>query len=648
MIEKKTKKYEFISVSHFFPPQIGGLENMAYNLLDGLSKRDIKCLAIFSSKRKYFDKSGNFDKLSFKTFNIFNNTYPIFGLCFFFKIINLLISNPDSKVIIHSRHLTSSLLTSIACTLLKHPYTVIEHNAGPTFLNSKIFSSIINWLDQNIFRTVLENSEDILTVSNTAKKWIIKNFEISEEKIDVIFNGFDTKYNTSLLKQKENIVIFSSKWIKVKDPNTTLKAYELLAKRYPNWTFILIGEGKDLKYKKKDYPSNIVIKEKLIKQRSLFKLLRKSKIYINSSLSEGLSLGILEAVSFGNIPVLSNAKSNIELSNILETKDFTFAARNHLELSKRIEEAIIKSDDIEYIENLIKKNIEVFSKTNMIESYYKRLLPRHYSSRDKQILSIIIPVYNEERTIQKILELVASVNLPKDMEKEIIIVNDHSTDYSQEIIDTFVLSDNSKMNRYIILENQRNRGKSRSVKRGVLASSGDFVVTQDADLEYDPKDLAIFLEIFLNNNFIDVIYGNRFNKQNKFPNTVHSFGNRFLTSVSNMFTRPKGFAPHDMETCYKMVRGDIMRSLFKTLESKSNFGLEPELTAKLARYRKPNGKRLKFKEVNIYYKPRTISQGKKMRWFKNGIEALLEILYFNTNHFTIEEYFKGKKIKRQF
>ncbi|MHC1716952.1 MAG: glycosyltransferase [Candidatus Dojkabacteria bacterium] len=647
MIKRKSKKYELISISHFFPPQIGGLENMAYNLIDGISNKGIKSLAIFSSNGKYL-KEENFDTLTFRTLNIFNNTYPLFGPTFFLKVFKILSSNPDAKVIIHSRHLTSSLITAFTCIFLKHPYTVIEHNAGPIFLKSKTSSSIINWLDQNIFSMVLEFSEDILAVSNNSKEWISKNFNISDKRIDVIYNSFDTSYSLELLEKKENMVVFASKWIKVKDPNTTLKAYEYIADKYPNWNFVIVGEGKDLNYKNRNLPQNIIIMDKLLPQEKLFNILKKSKIYINSSLSEGLALGILEAISFGNIPVMSNAKSNIEIANILGIREYTFTRKNWKELARTVEKAMYKSRNKKYIESLVMKNEEIFSKDRMIEKYYERLLPRHFRKESTKKLSIVIPVYNEERTILKILDKVASLKLPEKIEKEIIIVNDSSTDSTRELIDVFVKSGEYPNNEYIVLDNKKNKGKSQSVRKGVLASTGDFVVSQDADLEYRPKDLITFLDMFQENNNIDVIYGNRFNSKNKFSNTVHSSGNRFLTSISNIFTRAKGFAPTDMETCYKMVRGDVMRSLFKSLESKSNFGLEPELTAKLVRYRKPNGKRLKFKEIEIYYKPRTISQGKKMRWFKHGFEALLEILYFNTTSFTVEEYFKGEKIKRQF
>ena len=283
----------------------------------------------------------------------------------------------------------------------------------------------------------------------------------------------------------------------------------------------------------------------------------------------------------------------------------------------------------------------------MIEMYYQMLLPEHYRNEDLNTISIVMPMYNEERTISKIIKKVVRLKFPNGIKKEIVIVNDASKDKSMSFVNRAV-KEKYKDTKFVVLENSKNKGKSQTVKKGILSSTGQLVVVQDADLEYDPQDLVKFTEIFLSNPHLDVIYGNRFNKKNEFNSPVHSLGNRFVTLSSNFFTRPKGFAPNDMETCYKMVRGNIMRALFDTLESTSNFGLEPELTAKLAKYRKFNGKRLNFKQVDIYYKPRSILEGKKMRWFKHGFEALLEILYFNTSSFVVEEGYRGRSVKRKF
>jgi glycosyltransferase involved in cell wall biosynthesis len=645
MISKNKEQYDLVSISHFFPPRVGGLENMAYNLLEGLSKRDIKCLALFGDS-KNIKSSKLFDQESFKVLSIFNGTYPLFGLRFFLRICKILKQNPNCKVVIHSRHLTSSILASIACGLLKHPYTVIEHNGGPVYFNSKLITNIANWVDRNIFGLVLHQAEDILAVSKTSKKWISQNFNISKERVGVIYNSFNTNSSFEDIKKKENLVVFASKWIKVKDPQTTLDAYIQIAKEFPNWQFLMIGEGSELEYEN-TLPNNIEIRRELLTQDTLFSILKKSKVYVNSSLSEGLSIGILEAISLGNIPVLSNAPSNIEVAKTLQSKEFTFNRGSTSDLVKTLRKAIYKSKDVKYVKELVERNRECFSKEQMVETYYKRLLPQHYELSQMKTLSIVIPMYNEQNSIQKILEKVSKIKLPNSIEKEIIIIDDASKDNSRALVEEFVDIDEGN-NRYVLLKNYRNKGKSQSVKKGVLASTGELVVVQDADLEYNPNDLILFVNEFLSNQTLDVIYGNRFNSKNSFTSSIHSLGNRFVTMLSNLFTRHRGFAPKDMETCYKMVRGDIMRSIFKSLESVSNFGLEPEVTAKLARYRKVNGKGLNFKEIDIYYKPRTVSQGKKMRWFKHGFEALLEILYFNTTPFILEEKYKGKSIKRKF
>ncbi len=647
MESTRKEKYDLISVSHFFPPRVGGLENMAYNLLKGLSKRNVKCLAMFGSNKREYVKGDNLDYQIFKVFSIFGGTYPLFGLRFFFSIVKVIKENPNSKVIIHSRHLTSSILAATACMLLKHPYTVIEHNGGPVYFKSELVTKFANWVDRNVFGLVLQYAEDILAVSKTSRLWIHKNFGISKQRIGVIYNSFNTEYYANRVKEKENIVVFASKWIKVKDPQTTLDAYIKIANDFPDWKFMMIGEGTDLKFDKKILPSNIEILEKLLTQEELFDILSKSKIYINSSLSEGLALGIIEAVSLGNIPIISNAKSNLEVAEILNTREFTFQKGNSNDLVKILKKGIYVSKDLKKIASIVSKNKEAFSSEQMVETYYKRLLPRHYETAQMKTLSIVIPLYNEEKSITELLKRVSEIQLPNGISKEIIVVDDASNDHSRDLVEKFVEKDEVN-NKYLLLKNTRNKGKSQTVKKGVLASTGELVVVQDADLEYEPKDLITFVNEFVSNHNIDFIYGNRFNKGNKFSGSIHSLGNKFVSMVSNIFTRPRGFAPKDMETCYKMVRGDIMRSIFKGLESKSNFGLEPELTAKLARYRKPNGKRLNYKEINISYIPRTISQGKKMRWFKHGIEALLEIFYFNSTQFTVEEYFNGKRVKRKF
>jgi len=514
-------------------------------------------------------------------------------------------------------------------------------------MKSKFATKVINWLDQHIFGYVLSGAQEIIAVSKTGKRWISRNFNIDRERISVIYNSFDLDTTPVNVEEKENIIVWASKWIKVKNPQIVLKAYIEIAHKYPNWLFMLIGSGSALNYEHLDLPKNIRVVEQFLEHKDLLSLLEKSKIYINSSFSEGLALANLEATAMGNIPVMSDAPSNKELAKKIGTKEYIFKRNNIRNLVKTLEKAISRSEDREYLMEIAKKTEETFSKERMVDEYYKKLLPNHSRNEKLEKISIIIPVYNEEKTVFQIIEKVKKLKFPKKIKKEIIIVNDASTDKSMTFISKAIKSP-PEDTEFVVLENKKNKGKSQTVKKGVLISTGDLVVVQDADLEYDPRDLVKFVKIFLSNPHLDVIYGNRFNKANEFNNLVHRLGNRFVTFMSNLLTRPKGFAPKDMETCYKMVRGETMRAIFKSLESISNFGLEPEVTAKLARYRKVGGERLNFKNVDIYYKPRNFAQGKKMKWFKHGFEAFFEILYFNNSEFTVEEYHNNRKIERRF
>ncbi|BCX13521.1 MAG: glycosyl transferase [Candidatus Dojkabacteria bacterium] len=216
------------------------------------------------------------------------------------------------------------------------------------------------------------------------------------------------------------------------------------------------------------------------------------------------------------------------------------------------------------------------------------------------------------------------LNFQDGWSKEIIIVNDGSKDKTFDIMKDLA----KKFPEVKIFENERNMGKTQTVKNGLLKTKGDVVVIQDADFEYYPEEIPTLLEKMIKES-LDVVYGNRFGKKNKVIYWKNYYGNRFLSAFSNLFTYPriKTWIP-DMEVCYKMVNGDIFRELAKTIESKSTFGLEPEVTAKLSKYKK-DGKHLKFGIIAISYKPRTIEEGKKMHAFKDGSKALFEILKFN-------------------
>ncbi len=236
-------------------------------------------------------------------------------------------------------------------------------------------------------------------------------------------------------------------------------------------------------------------------------------------------------------------------------------------------------------------------------------------------LSVVIPVWNEEKTIKEVLSAVLQIPIPK--EKEIIVVNDGSTDNSLDKIREF-----AQKQEITIIDNKENMGKSQSVKRGILASTGDLVVVQDADLETDPKELVEFVNI-IDSGEADVVFGNRFHPKSSVPKNAHWVGNLFLSGFSAVFTGLRaGMWPRDMEVCYKMAPGDIMRKIAEKIKSTSRFGLEPEITARLSKY-KVNGKHLKFRQVPISYFPRSVSEGKKIKFFSDGLKAIWEILRFN-------------------
>lgn len=231
-------------------------------------------------------------------------------------------------------------------------------------------------------------------------------------------------------------------------------------------------------------------------------------------------------------------------------------------------------------------------------------------------LSIIIPVFNEERTIVSILEKLVTVQLNHQLEKELIIVNDCSTDQSDALILKFQEDHQELTMKYFI--HPFNQGKGAAIHTGIKESTGDYIVIQDADMEYNPDEFNLLLEPALQ-GFADVVYGSRFMGGN--PHRIlffwHSIGNKFLTFLSNVFTN---LNLTDMETCYKLFRANIIKSI---VLKERRFGFEPEVTAKISRY--PN---VRIYEVGISYYGRTYNEGKKINW-KDGIRALYCILKYN-------------------
>ena len=230
-------------------------------------------------------------------------------------------------------------------------------------------------------------------------------------------------------------------------------------------------------------------------------------------------------------------------------------------------------------------------------------------------LSIIIPAYNEGKTIHLILEKIKNVTLTNNLQKEIIIVNDCSTDETMESISRYIENNSELEIKYF--EHKINKGKGAALRTGIQNATGEYLVIQDADLEYDPNEYNLLLKP-ITDGHADVVYGSRFmgGRPHRILFFWHTIGNKFLTFLCNMFTN---LNLTDMETCYKIFRTEIIQNINL---KENRFGFEPEVTVKISRM-----KDIQIYEIGISYYGRTYQEGKKINW-KDGFRAIYCIIKY--------------------
>lgn len=339
------KEYDLISVSHYFHPRVGGLEKIATELSKAAGLSSLKVASIFgvNELRQVMEIPG-VDQYPIKVNALFNQTYPIMGIKFAWKLFNLLRTNPGAVTLIHDRHLTSSVVAWIICKIVNRPYILISHTTKSNYFRNRLFEMIGNLLDMVLFRFVVLHAEQVISVSETNKLYLMTEYGLLPDKVTVIYNGFTTSMVQKFpIQPKEKTVVYATKWIPVKDPDTVARAFRRLAKRNREWEFYFIGEGNSEIINWGKLPLNLKFINRFYSQAELFDLLGRSAIYVNASLNEGLPVAVIEAAALANHMVLSDAPSNIEVAHKLGVKH-VFARKSVASLVKNIQQVINRLD----------------------------------------------------------------------------------------------------------------------------------------------------------------------------------------------------------------------------------------------------------------------------------------------------------------
>lgn len=355
-------RIDIISVSHSFFPKVGGLENIANLLVKLLNDKGYRCAVLHGGDEDSVYHRKEYVGYSFKALSPFRNYYPIFFLKLPIRIITLLRKNPSSLVLIHDRHLNSSLVTAIICKILGKKYILFSHTTNSNYFDSKLLQFLGNIYEKVFSSFVLSNAAQIISSSVSNADFLIDKFGVDKNRIEVIPNTIDETAQP-LSKKKERKVIFAARLIPVKNPMLVYKAFQHLSRKYHMWDFIFIGEGDYTQSMGASTSINLIVHNKFLTRDRLLELLSRSAIYVNASFDEGLSLGVLEAIKMCNVPVLSDAPSNVELAEAVGSKEFLFSRDKISDLVSKLELAI-----------------KAFEKNgNKLGSSYSDVLNRKYS-----------------------------------------------------------------------------------------------------------------------------------------------------------------------------------------------------------------------------------------------------------------------------